>query len=101
LLRPHSPKPDAPFLELFGPGLISAVMNRNSVTVAQQNDVRLLADDRIKPVHLVLGLNEYVGHGFPGNLQFDLTPPPRVRYFLGLGQQALPVDYRIDAVAVR
>jgi hypothetical protein len=94
-------------------------MNRNSVTVAQQNDVRLLADDRIKPVHLVLGLNEYVGHGFPGNLQFalrndvgcraalcvhtvvDLTPPPRVRYFLGLGQQALPVDYRIDAVAVR
>src|SRR5882762_6020264 len=26
LLRPHSPKPDAPFLELFGPGLITAEM---------------------------------------------------------------------------
>jgi hypothetical protein len=67
LLRPDSPNPDAPFLELFGLGFIPAVMNRDSVAVAQQNDVSLLANDRVEPVHLVLGLGEHVGHGFPGD----------------------------------
>src|SRR5260370_14122826 len=119
LLRPHSPEPDAPFLELFGSGFLSAVMNRYSVTVAQQNDVRLLADDRIEPVHLFLCLAQHTGDGFSGNLQFvlrndvgcravlrvhmivDLTPSPRLSYLPGLGQQALPADNFIDAVAVR
>src|SRR5713226_9396900 len=114
LLRPHSPEPDAPFLELFASGFISTVMNRNSVTVTQQNDIRLLTDHRIQTVHLVLGLDEYVGHGFPGNFQFalrndvgcrealcihtivDLASSPRIRYLLGLGRQTLPADNRID-----
>ena len=72
LLRPYSPEPDAPLLELFGFGFISAVMNRDSLAVAQQNDVCLLADDRVEPVHLVLGLGEHVGQRFPGNFQLTL-----------------------------
>jgi hypothetical protein len=47
--RPDSSDPDAPVFELFGLRFLTAVVNRDSIGIAQQNDIALLADDRIKP----------------------------------------------------
>src|ERR1700722_17710483 len=48
LLRPNAAHPDAPTLELVCVGLVSAVMNSNSITVAEENDVAVRTDDRIE-----------------------------------------------------
>ncbi|MGB2665415.1 MAG: hypothetical protein WAK48_15525 [Candidatus Acidiferrum sp.] len=64
LLRPNSTHPDTPAFELFGSCLLATMMNCNAVPVAQQNNVGLLAHDRVKPVYLVLGLDEKFVQGF-------------------------------------
>jgi hypothetical protein len=54
--RPDSSYPNAPILELFRLRFSSPVVNCYSVGVAQQNDVALLADDRIKTIDFFLGM---------------------------------------------
>src|SRR5215467_14032756 len=54
LLRPDTPEPDPPFLELFGPGFVAAVVNRDAFCVAQQNDIPFLPNDCKQTIDLFL-----------------------------------------------
>jgi hypothetical protein len=59
--RPNSSDPDAPVFELFGLRFLTAVVNRYSIGIAQQNDISLLADDRIKTIDFFLGRHNGFG----------------------------------------
>jgi hypothetical protein len=60
LFRPNAPEPNAPMFEVVGPSLIASVMDGNSVFVAQQDDVSLLPDNRIKAINLLSRLRDYI-----------------------------------------
>src|SRR5579862_9029016 len=114
LLRPNAAHPDAPTLELVCVGLVSAVMNSNSIAVTEENDVAVGANDRIEPVDLLLSEVEHVFQRFAKNLQFALCndvrrrkvirfdaivnegSSPRAKDFLGFGKQVLARDVELD-----
>ena len=68
--RPNSPDPDAPVFELFGLRFITAVVNSYSIGIAQQNDISLLADDRIKTIDFFLGIHNCFAERFARNPKF-------------------------------
>src|ERR1700722_2865166 len=68
--RPNSSDPDAPVFELFRPRLITAVVNRYSIRIAQQNDISPLADDRIKTINFFLGIHDCFAERFARNSEF-------------------------------
>ena len=55
-LRPDATQPDSPALELVIFTAIAAMMDGNSIAVAQENYVRLCANYGIEAVYLFLGL---------------------------------------------
>src|SRR5262250_4010638 len=58
--RPNAPEPNSPMFEIVGPRLIASVMDRHSIFVAQQDDVLLLPDNRIKPINLFSRLRDHI-----------------------------------------
>src|SRR5580698_816390 len=70
--RPNSSDPDAPVFELFGLRFLTAVVNSYSIGIAQQNDVSLLADDRIKTIDFFLGIHNRFADWFAGDPEFAL-----------------------------
>jgi hypothetical protein len=68
--RPNSSDPDAPVFELFGLRFITAVVNGYSIGIAQQNDISLLADDRIKTIDFFLGIHNCFAKRFARNPEF-------------------------------
>src|SRR5580704_19743489 len=56
LLRPDAAQPYTPVLELVGLALVAAMVDGDSVTIAQENYVRLRTDNRMEAVYLFLGL---------------------------------------------
>src|SRR5215469_8096099 len=68
--RPNSSDPDAPVFELFGLRFITAVVNCYSIGIAQQNDISLLADDRIKTIDFFLGIHNCFAERFARNPEF-------------------------------
>src|SRR5215813_7086136 len=68
--RPNSSNPDAPVFELFGQRFIPAVVNSYSIGIAQQNDISLLADDRIKAIDFFLGIHNCFAERFARNPKF-------------------------------
>src|SRR5260370_2001873 len=68
--RPNSSDPDAPGFELFGLRFITAVVNSYSIGIAQQNDISLLADDRIKTIDFFLGIRNCFAERFAKNPEF-------------------------------
>src|ERR1700758_5701103 len=68
--RPNSSDPDAPVFELFGLRFITAVVNSYSIGIAQQNDISLLADDRIKTIDFFLCIHNCFAKRFAGNPEF-------------------------------
>jgi hypothetical protein len=71
-LRPHATQPDAPLFELLGFALVAAVVDGDSFVVAQENHVRLLADNGIKAIYLFLSLKAEVAQGLTRNLELTL-----------------------------
>src|ERR1700739_273081 len=71
--RPNSSDPDAPVLELFGLCFITAVVNSYSIGIAQQNNISLLADDRIKTINFLLGIHNCVAERFARNPEFAIS----------------------------
>jgi hypothetical protein len=55
-LRPDATQPYTPVLELMGFALVAAMVDGDPIAVAQQNYVRLGADNSIEAVYLFLGL---------------------------------------------
>jgi hypothetical protein len=70
--RPNSSDPDAPVFELFGLRFITAVVNSYSIGIAQQNDISLPADDRIKTIDFFLGIHNGFVERFARNPEFAL-----------------------------
>ena len=70
--RPNSSDPDPPVLELFGLRFITAVMNSYSIGIAQQNNISLLADDRIKTIDFFLGIRNRFAERFAKNPEFAI-----------------------------
>jgi hypothetical protein len=68
--RPDSSDPNTPAFELFCLRLITAVVNRYSIGIAQQNDISLLADDRIKTIDFFLGIHNCFAERFAKNPEF-------------------------------
>jgi hypothetical protein len=64
LLRPDAAEPDAPIFELFSPCFIAAMVNCNSLFVAQKNDIPLLPDDRIETIDLFPGVQNEISERF-------------------------------------
>src|SRR5215813_13510795 len=58
LLGPNAPEPNSPMFEVVGPALITSVMDRHSVFVAQQDDVSLLPDNCIEAINLFSRLRD-------------------------------------------
>jgi hypothetical protein len=83
--RPNSSDPDAPVFELFGLRFIAAVVNSYSIGIAQQNDISLLADDRIKAIDFFLGTHNCFAE------RFARSPEFAVGYDMG-SRQAIWVD---------
>src|SRR5262245_13290133 len=54
VLRPHSSQPPSPVLELVRHRLIAAMVESDSLCVAQQDDVPQLPHDRIETINLLL-----------------------------------------------
>jgi hypothetical protein len=50
--RPNAPEPYSPLFEIVGPRLIASVMDRYTIFVAEQDDILLLPDNRIKAINL-------------------------------------------------
>jgi hypothetical protein len=63
-LGPNSTQPDAPMFELLRFRLVTAMLNGDSFTIAQQNDVFFLPDNGIKAVDLFPRVEKDVTHGF-------------------------------------
>src|ERR1700756_389507 len=68
--RPDPSDPDPPVLELFGLRFITAVVNSYSIGIAQQNNISLLADDRIKTIDFFLGIHNCLAERFARNPEF-------------------------------
>ena len=68
--RPNSSDPDAPVFELLGLRFFTAVVNSYSIGIAQQNDISLLADDRIKTIDFFLGIHNCFAQRFAKNPEF-------------------------------
>jgi hypothetical protein len=68
--RPNSSDPDSPVFELLGLRFVTAVVNSYSVGIAQQNDISLLADDRIKTIDFFLGIHNGFAERFARNPEF-------------------------------
>src|ERR1700735_467796 len=56
-LRPDATQPYTPLLELAVLALVAAMVDGDSIAVAQQNHVRLRANNGIEAVYLFLGLD--------------------------------------------
>jgi hypothetical protein len=61
---PNAPEPNSPMPEVLGPRLITSVMDRYSVFVAQQDDVRLPPDNRIEAINLFSRLLDNIPNWF-------------------------------------
>jgi len=70
--RPNSSDPDTPVFELFGLRFITAVMNSYSIGIAQQNDISLLANDRIKTIDFFLRIHNCFAQRFARNPEFAI-----------------------------
>ena len=66
LFGPDAAEPDAPTLEIVGPGFVAAMVNGDSLVVAQEDDVALLADDGVETIDLFPCLDNDFGDGFFG-----------------------------------
>src|SRR5262249_16915159 len=62
--RPNAPEPNSPTFEIVGPSFIASVMDRYSIFVAQQDDVLLLPDNRIKAINLFSRLLDDIPNRF-------------------------------------
>jgi len=71
-LGPYAPQPCAPIPEPVGHPLVAAVVYRDSLCIAQQNDVPCVADDGIQTIHLFLCLENNVLEWFPRNFEFPV-----------------------------
>jgi hypothetical protein len=54
-LRPDATQPYTPFLELVVLALVATMVDGDSLAIAQENDVRLEANNGIEAVYLFLG----------------------------------------------
>jgi hypothetical protein len=105
--------------ELAGLGGVSAMMNRHSLAVTQQNHVPVLAKHGVQPIDLVLSLNQDILQRLAKHLQLVLgndvgrrkirgvhaiveeASAPGLEYLVWFGEQIRAVDVQLDAVAVR
>jgi hypothetical protein len=55
-LRPDAAQPYTPLLELVVPALLATMVDGDSLAVAQENYIRLRANNGIEAVYLFLGL---------------------------------------------
>jgi hypothetical protein len=69
-LRPDSSHPDAPVSKLIGHRLISPMVNSNTLGIAKQDDIVLLAYDRVQTVDFFLGQIKDLAKTFPGSPEF-------------------------------
>jgi hypothetical protein len=53
--------------KLFGPCFIAAMVNSDSIRVAQKNDISLLPYDRIETIDLLPSLDDDFSEGFLGD----------------------------------
>jgi len=72
LFGPYAAKPDAPLLEVVGPAFIASMMDCHAVTVAQQNDIPLLPDDRVETVDFLSRLHDDIRDGLFRGVEFVL-----------------------------
>src|SRR5262245_51878763 len=62
--RPNASEPNSPMFEIVRPRLIASVMDRYSILVAQQDDVLLLPDNRIKAINFFSRLLDNIPNRF-------------------------------------
>src|SRR6201998_4729478 len=116
--RPNSSDPDAPVFELFGLRFITAVVNSYSIGIAQQNDISLLADDRIKTIDFFLGIHNCFAERFAKNpelavchdmrscraiwtdKEFSRASSPGGRHFFETGRRPCTLNKGFDLVEV-
>jgi hypothetical protein len=72
LLRPYTSGPDSPVFELLDLRFITAMVNGYAISVAKQNDISLLADDRVKTIDLFLSLDNNTLQGLAISADFAL-----------------------------
>jgi hypothetical protein len=72
LLRPDTSGPDSPVFELLDLRFITAMVNSYAISVAKQNDISLLADDRVKTIDLFLSLDNNALQGLAISADFAL-----------------------------
>src|SRR5262245_66569033 len=70
--RPDASLPNTPVFELFGLPFITAMVNRYAIRVAQQNDISLMPNDRIKSIDFFLSVKNDVADGFARSPDFAL-----------------------------
>jgi hypothetical protein len=58
LLGPDTAQPNAPLLEFIGPCWIAAMVNSDSIPVAQENDISLLPHDRVETIDFFPGVQD-------------------------------------------
>ena len=68
--RPDSSNPDAPIFKLLRQRFIPAVVDGYSIGIAQENDITLLADDRIKTIDFFLSIDDCLAERLAINLEF-------------------------------
>jgi hypothetical protein len=71
-LRPDAAQPYTPLLELLVLALVATMVDGDSVAVAQQNYVRLRANNGIEAVYLFLGLEQKVMQRFARDSELTL-----------------------------
>src|SRR5262245_21147174 len=71
-LRPDTSNPDTPIFELFSFRRITPMVNCYAIGVAKQNDIPLLAHDRIKTIDFVLGMQNDIVDRFARSPDFAL-----------------------------
>src|SRR5262252_6348617 len=87
--RPDSSNPDAPVFELFGLRFITAVVNRYSIGIAQQNDISLRADNFIQTIDFFLGIHNRFAERFTRDPEFA------IRYDMG-SRAAIRFDKKVS-----
>jgi hypothetical protein len=118
-LRPDTSNPNTPMFELFSFRRITAMVNGYAMGVAKQNDVPLLADDRIKTIDFVLGMHNDIVDRLARSSDFALgddvgrrpstrvemifsrAPPPGIRHFLDNGNQIPTVNNGVYVIEMR
>jgi hypothetical protein len=85
--RPDSSDPDAPVFELFSQRFITAMVNRYSIGIAQQNDISLSAHDRIKTIDFFLGIHNRFAERFAKNPEFAVGYDMRGRPVIWLDKE--------------